>query len=69
MSDILERHGVPLASNQIEFNLVRQSPLKNGLLNEMKKRGIVCLACECFYLFVLLDLDGGRRACGGEGTC
>ena len=46
MSEILEKHGVKLASNQIEFNLLRQSPLKNGLLDEMRKRGIVCLACE-----------------------
>jgi len=44
MDDILKRHGVPLASNQIELNLLRQSPLNNGLLEEMKKRGIVCLA-------------------------
>lgn len=45
MDDILKSHGVPLASNQIEFNLLRQSPLSNGLIAEMKKRGIVCLAC------------------------
>jgi diketogulonate reductase-like aldo/keto reductase len=46
-SDLLAEHGVPLASNQIEFNLLRQGPMKegNGLLEEMRKRGIACLAC------------------------
>ncbi|KAL7412747.1 NADP-dependent oxidoreductase domain-containing protein [Mrakia frigida] len=44
MHAILASYGVPLASNQIEFNLLRQSPLKNGLMEEMKKRGVVCLA-------------------------
>ncbi|WWD17321.1 hypothetical protein CI109_101761 [Kwoniella shandongensis] len=43
-SDSLEKHGVKLASNQIEFNLLRQGPDKNGLLEEMRKRDIACLA-------------------------
>nr|XP_019010908.1 auxin-induced protein [Kwoniella pini CBS 10737]OCF49689.1 auxin-induced protein [Kwoniella pini CBS 10737] len=43
-SDILAKHNVKLASNQIEFNLLRQGPEKNGLLAEMKKRDIACLA-------------------------
>ncbi|WVQ99401.1 hypothetical protein IAU59_006534 [Kwoniella sp. CBS 9459] len=44
MSDLLEKHGVKLASNQIEFNLLRQGPAQSGLLEEMKKRDIACLA-------------------------
>ncbi|WWC89379.1 uncharacterized protein L201_004302 [Kwoniella dendrophila CBS 6074] len=43
-SDILAKHNIKLASNQIEFNLLRQGPDKNGLLEEMKKRDITCLA-------------------------
>ncbi|WRT66349.1 uncharacterized protein IL334_003304 [Kwoniella shivajii] len=43
-SDILQKHGIKLASNQIEFNLLRQGPEKNGLLEEMKRRDIACLA-------------------------
>ncbi|OCF74668.1 auxin-induced protein [Kwoniella mangroviensis CBS 8886] len=43
-SDLLAKHDVRLASNQIEFNLLRQGPEKNGLLEEMKKRDIACLA-------------------------
>lgn len=44
ISDVLASHGVKLASNQVELNLLRQSPLKNGLMEEMNKRGVVCLA-------------------------
>ncbi|CED82563.1 aldo-keto reductase family [Phaffia rhodozyma] len=44
ISDVLESHGVPLASNQIELNLIRQYPLRSGLIEEMNKRGVVCLA-------------------------
>nr|XP_018263128.1 auxin-induced protein [Kwoniella dejecticola CBS 10117]OBR85286.1 auxin-induced protein [Kwoniella dejecticola CBS 10117] len=43
-SDVLAKHNVKLASNQIEYNLLRQGPEKNGLLAEMKKRDIACLA-------------------------
>lgn len=46
MSDLLEKHGVKIASNQIEFSLLRQLPEQNRLLEEMKKRGIACLACK-----------------------
>jgi predicted oxidoreductase len=46
MSAACEKYGIKLASNQIEFNLARTISLKNGLLEEMSKRGIQCLACE-----------------------
>ncbi|KAK8864381.1 hypothetical protein IAR55_001629 [Kwoniella newhampshirensis] len=42
--ELLQKHGEKLASNQIEFNLLRQGPEQNGLLEEMKKRDIACLA-------------------------
>ncbi|KIR67201.1 auxin-induced protein [Cryptococcus bacillisporus CA1873] len=44
MSDLLEKHRVKIASNQIELSLLRQLPEQNGLLEEMKKRHITCLA-------------------------
>jgi diketogulonate reductase-like aldo/keto reductase len=46
MTAACEAHGIKLASNQIEFNLARTLPLKNGLLQYMKEKGITCLACE-----------------------
>lgn len=49
MSDLLEKHGVKIASNQIEFSLLRQLPEQNGLLEEMKKRHITCLACKLWF--------------------
>lgn len=45
-SDLLAAHGVPLASNQVEFSLLRLLPEKSGLLEEMKKRNIAMLACK-----------------------
>lgn len=47
-SDLLGAHGVPLASNQVEFSLLRLLPEKSGLLEEMKKRNIAMLACKGF---------------------
>jgi aryl-alcohol dehydrogenase-like predicted oxidoreductase len=44
MHRLLAAHGVPLASNQIEVNLLRQSPFKNGLIDKMNELGVVGLA-------------------------
>lgn len=44
MHKLLAAHGVPLASNQIELSLLRQSPLKNGLVDKMHELGVVGLA-------------------------
>ncbi|KAK4688791.1 hypothetical protein P7C73_g1322, partial [Tremellales sp. Uapishka_1] len=44
MSEILERHGAKLSSNQIEFSLLRQIPAQSGLLQYMKDHDIACLA-------------------------
>lgn len=49
MHAILKKHGVPLASNQIEFSLLRQLPEKNGLLAAMRELGVACMACGCCY--------------------
>lgn len=46
MSAACEKYGIKLASNQIEFNLARTLPIKNGLLDAMKERDITLLACE-----------------------
>jgi hypothetical protein len=47
MSDELQKHGVKLASNQVEFSLLRSRALTSGLLDEMNKRDIRLLACKC----------------------
>ena len=41
MDEALQSHGVPLATNQCEFNVLRRYPETSGLLEECKKRGIV----------------------------
>jgi diketogulonate reductase-like aldo/keto reductase len=45
MAEVLEKEGVKLASNQVEYNLLRQLPETSGLLAECKKRDIALLAC------------------------
>lgn len=42
--DELHRRGVPLASNQIEFSLLRRGPESSGLLAECRRLGVVPLA-------------------------
>lgn len=41
MADELEKHGVPLATNQVEFHPLRRFPETSGLLQKCKDRGIV----------------------------
>jgi diketogulonate reductase-like aldo/keto reductase len=43
MYDCLQKHGIQLASNQVEFSLLRRSPETSGLINECHKRGIAVL--------------------------
>jgi len=40
----LAKHGIPLASNQIEFSLLRTMPETNGLLRACAELGVVVLA-------------------------
>ncbi|ETS78408.1 hypothetical protein PFICI_10470 [Pestalotiopsis fici W106-1] len=44
MDEALKKRGLRLASNQVEFSLLRTLPEKSGLLDECKKRGIVLMA-------------------------
>lgn len=44
MDEALKTRGLRLASNQVEFSLLRTLPEKSGLLEECKKRGIVLMA-------------------------
>jgi hypothetical protein len=51
IANVLEKEGVKLASNQVEYSLLRQLPETTGLLAECKKRDIALLACK--FLFVM----------------
>ncbi|KAL7005810.1 hypothetical protein EMMF5_004546 [Cystobasidiomycetes sp. EMM_F5] len=44
MYEALKKEGIPLASNQFEFSLLRRLPENNGLLKACHDRGIVPLA-------------------------
>lgn len=45
MYDILQSYGVKLASNQVEYSLLRTLPEDSGLFAAMKERGVALLAC------------------------
>lgn len=40
----LSRHGIPLASNQIEYNLLRRGPDFNGLMDTCRELGVTVIA-------------------------
>lgn len=44
MDEALKKRGLRLASNQVEFSLLRTLPESSGLLEECKKRGILLMA-------------------------
>lgn len=46
MYDVLKKHGVQLASNQVEYSLLRTLPEDSGLFAAMKERNIALLACK-----------------------
>jgi diketogulonate reductase-like aldo/keto reductase len=53
MYDVLKKHGVQLASNQVEYSLLRTLPEDSGLFTAMKERNIALLACKSFTLPLL----------------
>jgi aryl-alcohol dehydrogenase-like predicted oxidoreductase len=44
VSTVLARHGVRLAANQIEYNLLERGPERSGLLATLRSEGIVPMA-------------------------
>ena len=44
MHAALGRHGILLATNQVEYSLLRTMPETNGLLRACKELGVVVLA-------------------------
>lgn len=44
MHTVLAKHGIPLASNQVEFSLLRRHPETSGLIAKCHELGIAVLA-------------------------
>lgn len=44
VSKVLARHGVRLATNQVEYNLLERGPERNGLLTALQAEGIILMA-------------------------
>lgn len=59
MDDALRRRGLRLATNQVEFSLLRTLPEKSGLLEECRKRGVVLMAYSPLGMGRLTGKYGG----------
>ena len=72
--DLLDRHGVHLASNQVHYSLLARGPEKSGLLDLCKKLGVTLIAYSPIEQGILTGKytpanppSGARRArYGGE---
>ncbi|KAF3226611.1 hypothetical protein TWF106_000351 [Orbilia oligospora] len=70
--DLYQKYGVPLASNQIEYNLLRTVPEKSGLLAACHERDIVPLAYSPLAQgrltgkYTSKNLPTGRRIYGNQ---
>ncbi len=53
MYDCLQKHGIQLASNQVEFSLLRRSPETSGHIAECHKRGVAILGYSPLVRFWL----------------
>ncbi len=42
--EVLEKHGIPLAANQVHYSLLRRNIERNGILNAAKELGITIIA-------------------------
>jgi len=64
----LEKQGIPLASNQIEFSLLRQLPMTGGLISACRDLGMGILAYSPLGMGRLTGKYGGKsnKAPGGR---
>jgi len=60
--DRLASHGVPLASNQVEYSLLRRAPETNGLLEASRELGVTLIA----YSPIAQGLLTGKYGPGGD---
>lgn len=72
--DCLQKHGIQLASNQVEYSLLRRTPETSGLIAECHKRNIAILgysplvSCRTFrnrsITFVFISIQAMGRLTG-----
>lgn len=60
MHNALQKRGIPLASNQVSFSLIRTIPEKSGLIELCHNLGIAILAYSrkvFFFFFLFFSMD------------
>jgi len=66
--EVLARHNIPLASNQVEYSLLKRDPERNGLLAACRDLGITLIAYSPLTMGLLTGkyspdhMPGGPRA-------
>ncbi len=50
---VLARHGIPLASNQVQYNLLHRDPERNGLMQTCRELGVTLIAYSPMAMGVL----------------
>jgi aryl-alcohol dehydrogenase-like predicted oxidoreductase len=43
-ADVLARYGIPLAANQVQYNLLHRAPETNGVLEACRQMGVALIA-------------------------
>ncbi|HEY6073669.1 MAG TPA: aldo/keto reductase [Anaerolineales bacterium] len=61
----LEKRGIPLASNQVEYSLLRRAPEANGVLDACRELGITVIAYSPLAQGALTGKYSGVRRAGG----
>jgi diketogulonate reductase-like aldo/keto reductase len=54
MYDCLQKHGIQLASNQVEYSILRRLPETSGHIAECHKRGVAVLGYSPLVIFFLI---------------
>lgn len=56
MYECLKKHGIQLASNQVEFSILRRTPETSGHIAECHKRGIAVLGYSPLVNYEIVSL-------------
>jgi len=63
--EALARHGIPLASNQVEYSLLHRQPETDGVLEACRELGITLIAYSPLSMGALTGKYSGKRKAGG----
>ncbi|WP_324717366.1 aldo/keto reductase [Carboxydochorda subterranea] len=66
--EVLARHGIPLASNQVHYSLLHREPERNGVLDACRELGVSLIAYSPLEMGLLTGKYRGERPRGVRGA-